>query len=141
MDMYQKRKIRQEKKNNSSNNNGLNKNVLNWYPGHMAKTKREIREKLNLIDVVYEVIDARMPLSSKIDDIDELIKNKKRILIMTKYDLCDEEVTAEFIKYYEQKGYKVIPVDLISGKNVSAIINETKNLMQDEILKRKAKVS
>ena len=52
MDMYQKRKIRQEKKNNSSNNNGLNKNVLNWYPGHMAKTKREIREKLNLIDVV-----------------------------------------------------------------------------------------
>ena len=135
MDMYQKRKIRQEKKNNSSNNNGLNKNVLNWYPGHMAKTKREIREKLNLIDVVYEVIDARMPLSSKIDDIDELIKNKKRILIMTKYDLCDEEVTAEFIKYYEQKGYKVIPVDLISGKNVSAIINETKNLMQDEILK------
>ena len=53
--------------------------------------------------------------------------------------LCDEEVTAEFIKYYEQKGYKVIPVDLISGKNVSAIINETKNLMQDEILKRKAK--
>ena len=139
MDMYQKRKIRQEKKNNSSNNNGLNKNVLNWYPGHMAKTKREIREKLNLIDVVYEVIDARMPLSSKIDDIDELIKNKKRILIMTKYDLCDEEVTAEFIKYYEQKGYKVIPVDLISGKNVSAIINETKNLMQDEILKRKAK--
>ena len=61
--MYQKRKIRQEKKNNSSNNNGLNKNVLNWYPGHMAKTKREIREKLNLIDVVYEVIDARMPLS------------------------------------------------------------------------------
>ena len=139
MDMYQKRKIRQEKKNNSSNNNGLNKNVLNWYPGHMAKTKREIREKLNLIDVVYEVIDARMPLSSKIDDIDELIKNKKRILIMTKYDLCDEEATAEFIKYYEQKGYKVIPVDLISGKNVSAIINETKNLMQDEILKRKAK--
>ena len=129
MDMYQKRKIRQEKKNNSSNNNGLNKNVLNWYPGHMAKTKREIREKLNLIDVVYEVIDARMPLSSKIDDIDELIKNKKRILIMTKYDLCDEEATAEFIKYYEQKGYKVIPVDLISGKNVSAIINETKNLM------------
>ena len=138
MDMYQKRKMRQEKKKNS-NQNGSDKIQVNWYPGHMAKTKREIREKLNLIDVVYEVIDARMPLSSKIDDIDELIKNKKRILIMTKYDLCDEEATAEFIKYYEQKGYKVIPVDLISGKNVSAIINETKNLMQDEILKRKAK--
>ena len=123
----------------NNNQEMFHKTSINWYPGHMAKTKHEIREKLNLIDVVYEVIDARMPLSSKIDDIDELIKNKKRILIMTKYDLCDEKATAEFIKYYEQKGYKVIPVDLISGKNVSAIINETKNLMQDEILKRKLK--
>ena len=101
--MYQKRKIRKEKRENSNQNEKFHKVVLNWYPGHMAKTKREIREKLNLIDVVYEVIDARMPLSSKIDDIDELIKNKKRILIMTKYDLCDEDVTAEFIKYYERK--------------------------------------
>ena len=83
----------------NNNQEVFHKTNINWYPGHMAKTKREIREKLNLIDVVYEVIDARMPLSSKIDDIDELIKNKKRILIMTKYDLCDEEVTAEFIKY------------------------------------------
>ena len=89
----------------NNNQEVFHKTNINWYPGHMAKTKREISEKLNLIDVVYEVIDARMPLSSKIDDIDELIKNKKRILIMTKYDLCDEEVTAEFIKYYEQKGY------------------------------------
>ena len=55
---------------------GVNKIGINWYPGHMAKTKREIREKLNLIDIVYEVIDARMPKSSKIVDIDDLIKNK-----------------------------------------------------------------
>ena len=57
----------------------FNKIVINWYPGHMAKTKREISEKLNLIDIVYEVIDARMPISSKIVDIDNLIKNNKRI--------------------------------------------------------------
>ena len=93
----------------NNNQEMFHKTSINWYPGHMAKTKREIREKLNLIDVVYEVIDARMPLSSKIDDIDELIKNKKRILIMTKYDLCDEEATAEFIKYYEQKVIKSYP--------------------------------
>ena len=74
---------------------------INWYPGHMAKTKREIREKINLIDIIYEVIDARMPISSKIKDIDDLIKDKPRILIMTKYDLCDKKETDKFISYYE----------------------------------------
>ena len=73
--MYQKRKIRAEKKNNDSQKS-FSKVPISWYPGHMAKTKREIIEKLNLIDVVYEVIDARMPLSSKIVDIDDLINNK-----------------------------------------------------------------
>ena len=115
------------------------KTSINWYPGHMAKTKREIKEKLNLIDVVYEVIDARMPSSSKISDIDEVIRNKKRILVMTKYDLCDEEETEKYIKYYEDMGYKVIPVDLISGKNVSSIITETKKIMESEINRRKEK--
>ena len=62
----------------------FSKTAINWYPGHMAKTKREIKEKINLIDIIYEVIDARMPISSKIKDIDDLIKDKPRILIMTK---------------------------------------------------------
>ena len=87
------------------------KKYINWYPGHMAKTKREIGEKLNLIDVVYEVVDARMPLSSKIVDINDLIKDKPRIMVMTKYDLCDKEETDKMSKYYESLGYKVIPVD------------------------------
>ena len=91
--------------------NNENKTNINWYPGHMAKTKREIGEKLNLIDVVYEVVDARMPLSSKIVDIDELIKDKPRILVMTKYDLCDRVETDKIIKYYEELGYKVVAVD------------------------------
>ena len=60
-----------------------NKTNINWYPGHMAKTKREVSEKLDLIDIVFEVIDARIPYSSKNKDIDNMIKNKKRILIMT----------------------------------------------------------
>ena len=67
-------------------NNQHNITNINWYPGHMAKTKREISEKLNLIDIVYEVIDARMPISSKIVDIDNRIKDKPSILIVTKYD-------------------------------------------------------
>ena len=65
------------------------KGSINWYPGHMAKTKRLIRENLNFIDIVYELVDARMPKSSKIVDIDEIIKDKPKIMIMTKIDLCD----------------------------------------------------
>lgn len=119
-----------------SNENQTN---INWYPGHMAKTKREIKEKLNLIDVVYEVIDARMPLSSKIADIDDLIKNKPKILIMTKYDLCDKKETDKFIKYYEEKGYQVIPVDLMSGLNVKKIIDVSEVVLKEENEKRKLK--
>ena len=87
---------------NENNNKELHKSVINWYPGHMAKTKRLVKEQLDLIDIVYEVIDARMPYSSKIKDIDEVIKNKPRILIMTKYDLCDKKETDKWIKYYQE---------------------------------------
>ena len=107
-----------------------NKTNINWYPGHMAKTRREITEKLDLIDIVYEVIDARMPKSSKIVDIDDLIKNKPRILIMTKYDLCDKSETDKFISYYESLGYQVIPVDLMSGVNVKKIISASEEVLK-----------
>lgn len=119
--------------------NNENKTNINWYPGHMAKTKREIIEKLNLIDIVYEVIDARMPLSSKIVDIDDLIKDKPRILVMTKYDLCDKVETDKIIKYYENMGYKVVPVDLMSGLNVKRILDYTKEIMDIENKKRESK--
>lgn len=118
-----------------------NKKTINWYPGHMAKTKREIGEKLNLIDVVYEVVDARMPLSSKIVDIDDLIKDKPRIMVMTKYDLCDKSETDKIIKYYESTGYKVIPVDLMNNTNsgIKKIIEATNEIMVGVNNKRKEK--
>ena len=75
----------------------------------------EIKERIDLIDIVYEIIDARMPLSSKNNDVNDLIKNKPRILIMTKKDLCDLEETNKWIKHYEEKGYKVILLDLTNG--------------------------
>lgn len=120
---------------NNSEKQGLHKSVINWYPGHMAKTKREISEKLSLIDIVYEVIDARMPISSKIVDIDNLIKDKPRILVVTKYDLCDKEETDKILKLYEQKS-KVIKIDLIK-ENVSGIVSLTKELMVPINEKRK----
>ncbi len=116
-----------------------NKTNINWYPGHMAKTKREIKEKLPLIDVVYEVVDARMPISSKVIDIDDIIKNKPRILIMTKYDMCDKSQTDKIIKYYKEKGYSVVPVDLIKNTNVNLIIKETSKVSDIINVERKKK--
>ncbi len=138
MDMYQKRKIRAEKKKDDSPKSFPSVGI-NWYPGHMAKTKREIKEKLDLIDIVYEVIDARMPLSSKVVDIDDLIKDKPRILIVTKYDLCDKSETDKLIDYYKSLGYVTVVVDLISGKNINQIIIESTKLLQDMNEKRKLK--
>ena len=115
----------------------MNENkIIQWYPGHMVKTKRQISEQLNLIDIVYEVVDARMPLSSKIADIDDLIKDKPRILVMTKYDLCDKEETDKIIKYYESIGYKVVPVDLMNNSNMNNLLNVTESIMKEENKKR-----
>lgn len=124
--------------NNSDKENVLNKSVINWYPGHMAKTKRQIIEALNLIDIVLEVIDARIPKSSKIIDIEEFTKNKPRILIMTKYDLCDKKETKKWIDYYQNLGYKVIPLDLFNDslKPLYQIIGE---LMKEVNQKREKK--
>lgn len=113
--------------------------AINWYPGHMAKTKREIKEKIDLIDIVFEIIDARIPKSSKNIDVDSLIKNKPRVLIMTKLDLCDEFKTKKWIKYYEEKCYKVIAIDLINHPNLNLIYNETSKLQNELNNKRREK--
>ena len=115
------------------------KTSINWYPGHMAKTKRLISENLNLIDVVYEVVDARMPYSSKIKDIDNYVKDKPRILIMTKIDLCDIEETKKWQKYYEKQGYIVYLTNLETNANLKPLINMTEKLMEEEIQKRISK--
>ena len=93
----------------NNNQEVFHKTNINWYPGHMAKTKREIGEKLNLIDLVYEIVDARMPLSSRIEEVDNIIKAKPKIIIMTKYDLCDKSETDKIISYYESLGNDVVP--------------------------------
>ena len=115
------------------------KNNINWYPGHMAKTKREIKEKLDLIDIVYEVIDSRMPKSSRIADLDEIIGGKPRIMIFTKYDLCDRKITDKFINELE-KNYVVIKTNLKENTNVTKeILIKTEELLKNINEKRMAK--
>lgn len=139
MDMYQKRKIRKEKRENSNQNEKFHKVVLNWYPGHMAKTKREIKEKIGLIDIVFEVLDARIPLSSKNKDIDDIIKNKTRVIVMTKKDLCDLSETKKWKDYYEKLGYKVILTDLVHDGNLNEILSVTNEIANSMNAKRKEK--
>ena len=140
MDMYQKRKMRKENKNtNIEDNKSIAKTNINWYPGHMAKTKRLISENLNLIDVVYEVVDARMPYSSKIRDIDNFTKDKPRIMVMTKSDLCDIKETNKWVRYYEDKGYKVFLTSLEGKVNLKPLLDMTKELMEEKNAKRENK--
>ena len=118
---------------------GFQKGNINWYPGHMAKTKRELKEKINLIDCIYELVDARMPKSSKIKDIDDLIKDKPKILIMTKKDLCDISVTKLWVEEYKRLGYTVLLMDLTNNKDYKELFLVTKKLMAPIQEKRKEK--
>lgn len=111
---------------------------INWYPGHMKKTKDELKKVMPYIDIVYEVIDARIPYSSKIKDIDSIIRNKTRILIMSKKDLCDINVTNSWIKYYEEMGYKVLLIDLNDQNDYKKITLLTNDLVSHINEKRKA---
>ena len=122
---------------NKEDNRGVNKIGINWYPGHMAKTKRELKERMNLIDCIYEIIDARMPMSSKIKDIDDILRDKPRILVMTKKDLCDLNVTNKWAKLYEEKGYKVVMLDLTNNQDYKKLIDITKEMMKPIQEKRK----
>ncbi len=119
--------------------NNRQNTTINWYPGHMAKTKRIISEKFSLIDIVYELVDARIPYSSKIKDIYDVVRNKPKLLIMTKKDLCDVKVTQKWMKYYENLGTKVLLVDLNNNADYKKIIDITYEMMNEVQQKRESK--
>ena len=90
--------------NNLENQGGANKSVINWYPGHMTKAVRQMKEDIKLIDLVIELLDARIPLSSRNPDIDDLGKNKARLVLLNKSDLADETDNNKWIQYFKDKG-------------------------------------
>lgn len=94
---------------------------LQWYPGHMTKAKRQMQEDLKLIDLIIELVDARIPLSSRNPDIDELGKNKSRLILLNKSDLADEKYNEKWTKYFQQKGFFVLKVNARSGAGLKAI--------------------
>ncbi len=108
-----------------------NKMNINWYPGHMAKTKRQIIEDLKLIDVVVEILDARIPVSSQNPDVKEYIKNKNKVMVLNKSDLADENETKKWVKYFESKGIPAVITDSSNGKGINDVIKTVENIAKE----------
>lgn len=104
-----------------------------WYPGHMTKAKRMMTEDIKLIDLVIEIVDARIPISSRNPDIDELGKNKFRLILMNKSDLADERATKEWMNFFGEKGYFVVPLDARKNRGMKEIQNTIAQVCKEKI--------
>lgn len=136
--MHSKREMRKNKKMNEDTKS-LPSTSINWFPGHMAKTRRQITEDLKLVDVIVEILDARIPISSQNPEIQEIIKNKKKIIILNKSDLSDEKDNKKWINYFTKKGSRVVLANSNTGKGVDEVIRQIQKAMQNEIDEYKEK--
>ena len=107
-----------------------NKSNINWYPGHMAKTKKQIIEDLKLVDIVVEIVDARIPISSQNPDIKEIIKNKTRMIILNKSDLANELENKNWISYFQKKQIPAVLVDSVSGSGIGTVLKKIEEIYQ-----------
>ena len=132
MNMYQKRKARQEKEENNSSEKSFSKTSINWYPSHMAKTRKQIAEDLKLIDVVIEILDSRIPISSRNPDIANLTSGKD-IIILNKSDLADKKQNELWVQYFKEKGQPAILANCNEGKGINEILRATEKIKQAEM--------
>ncbi|MBQ2966925.1 MAG: ribosome biogenesis GTPase YlqF [Clostridia bacterium] len=112
---------------------------IQWFPGHMKKTERQIEENIRLVDIVYELVDARIPLSSKNPDIERMIQQKPRIILLNKSDLADKNATDKWISYYKSEHTAVIPICSQSGDGLKNIQKITEQMLADKIARQKQK--
>lgn len=112
---------------------------LQWFPGHMSKTRRMISENLKLVDVVVEILDARLPLSSRNPEIDKIAGNKPRILVLNKSDIADKNATDKWVNWFKEKNIVAVPLDSQSGKGFSAFAPAIDAVMREKIERDKAK--
>lgn len=113
--------------------------AIQWFPGHMAKTKREVIEKLKHIDVVFELVDARIPYASRNPMIDEIAGSKPRLLLLNKADRADPEATKEWRQYFREQGMEALPLDSQSGEGIAGLTPAAQHLMREKQEKMKAK--
>lgn len=115
------------------------KTNINWYPGHMAKTRRQIIEDIKFVDVVIELLDSRIPISSQNPDIAQITKGKKKIIVLNKCDLADEKQNNLWIKEFAKKGIPAIVTDSNSGRGIEQLIKKVEKIMEEETQKQAAK--
>ncbi len=116
-----------------------NTQTIQWFPGHMAKTRRQITEQLKIIDAVAEIVDARIPVSSRNPDLTGIIGDKPHFILLNKCDMADAKATNEWIDYYKSQGILAIPVDCKSGKGLSAFKDTVKTVLADKLEAYRAK--
>lgn len=117
----------------NQNQTGIQSKAIHWYPGHMAKTRRLIEENLKLVDVVVEIIDARIPYSGRNPYFNDILKNKKRLIVMNKYDMADKNISEQWSEYFNNKGINVVNVSCMTGEGINKILNEAEKLISDKI--------
>lgn len=130
-DMYQKREERKNKKLNNEEKS-LHSVQINWYPGHMAKTIRQIENDLKLVDIVIEILDARIPISSQNPEIRKVINGKKKIIILNKCDLADGKENVKWVTYFEKNNIPAILCNSNNGDGINKIESTINNLMKEE---------
>lgn len=120
-------------------NNGFEKMNIQWFPGHMTKAQRMIEENLAMVDAVCEILDARIPYSSRNPDIDRLAGDKPRLVILNRADLADQQMTARWRKYFESRGLAILETDAKSGKGVGTFAPAVRRLLKDKLAAYEAK--
>lgn len=113
--------------------------TIQWFPGHMAKARREVTEKLKLVDIIFELVDARIPSSSRNPMIDEIIQHKPRLVLLNKADMADKEVTKEWIRYFEDKGISALAINSQAGVGMKEIVSASKAILKEKFDRMKAK--
>ena len=120
---------------NNDREESLVKTNINWFPGHMVKAKKEIKENLKLVDVIIEIVDARIPRSSRNPDFEELVSNKPRVIGLNKFDLADNNVNKMWIDYYKKNGIPAVLINSVSGSGIKELLLKASELVRDKIEK------
>lgn len=106
--------------------------TIQWFPGHMAKARREVTEKLKLVDIIFELVDARLPLSSRNPMIDQVIQQKPRLIILNKMDMADDVETKKWIRYFEDQGTRAVAINSLEGKGLQLVTKASKEILTEK---------
>ncbi|MEG0439820.1 ribosome biogenesis GTPase YlqF [Solibacillus cecembensis] len=113
--------------------------TIQWFPGHMAKARRQVSESLKLVDIIFELVDARLPISSRNPMIDEVIHQKPRLLILNKQDMADEHQTRRWIQYFNERGHKAVAINSLEGKGLQAVTKAAQEILEEKWARMRAR--